>query len=103
MLNPIDQSALEHYFYLPRRKGMASFKCTFASAIFDQDMTLRKFLAEIPQNEEIAAIELIVLSRIHKLQWEDSKIYQILPMHPGKLSGKNDTRRKERGATRDVL
>jgi len=41
MRNPIDQSALEYYFYLPRRKVMASFKCTFASAIFDQDMTLR--------------------------------------------------------------
>ena len=82
---------------------MASFKCTFASAIFDQDMTLRKFLAEIPQNEDIAAIELIVLSRIHKLQWEDSKIYQILPMDPGKLSGKNDTKSKVTGRQRGML
>ena len=41
MLNPINQSALEYYFYLPRRKVMASFKCTFARAIFDQDMTSR--------------------------------------------------------------
>jgi len=41
MRNPIDQSALEYYFYWPRRKVTASFKRTFASPIFNQDLTLR--------------------------------------------------------------